>query len=669
MTLQVVFDAALAALSVPAAMVLRVGTDLSVDQFETLSVAVLSFVVIAVPSFYFAGLYGRVWRYASIRELVAIVYAALLALGIFTIALFFLIRLEAFPRSAVVIQWLILVMALGAVRLGPRLWAEGVFRIRFGQLTHSAIDPAIVVGTGNDADLFIQALRRDPKATCRPVAILDPTGFHVNLSLRDVPVMGTASDLRAAVERLRQRGVSPRFLIIAEPASRLGSSVMQRLISEGESLGLDVRRPPAPTDLRRAQGVELKPIELADLLGRPQAQLNRAAIDRLIEGRRVLVTGAGGTIGSELTRQIAALGPTEIALVESCEYNLYEIDMALKDQFPQIRRVPLLCNIRERDRVMQIFDQFRPELVFHAAALKHVPMVEVNPAEGVHTNVVGTRNIADAAFAYGVRAMVQISTDKAVNPTSVMGATKRLGELYCQALDLKGKDTPEAPRFMTVRFGNVLGSSGSLIPLFERQLKRGGPLTVTHPEIKRFFMTVREAVELVLQASAHGLENREEGLGQIFVLDMGEPVKIIDIARRMIRLAGLQPERDVRIEITGLRPGEKLFEELFDEAEARLPATVSGVMRAKPDAIPLETLREAFSALGDAAFAGNGMAIRQNIQSLIPGYKPWVEGAVEPLPGATVTMGTAPQGRRDRRAQPAPAPAAVPAPRAVGAAE
>lgn len=623
---QLLLDGILAALAVPIAVFLRVGNEITQPVIDTVEVAMPIFAVIAVATFVVTGLYRRMWRYASIKELVAIVKAVVIATVVFTIVLFFLTRLEAFPRSTPFIQGLVLIFALGAVRLGPRLLSEG--GLNFKPAFPHSTDLALIVGAGDDTSLFIQALRRSQKQPCTPVGILDPTGHGVGLMLRDVPVLGTCEDLRRVTLQLSARGRSPRYLVIAEPVSNLGGNTLQRLVADAEAVGLEVRRIPSPTELRSAdsQGIELKPIQLTDLLGRPQTVLDRRALDKLVEGRRILVTGAGGTIGSELSRQIAALNPAEIILLDACEYNLYEIDLALKESYPLVKRVPLLCNVRERERVMQAFDTFRPELVFHAAALKHVPMVELNPCEGVLTNAIGTRNVADAAFRSSVLAMVQVSTDKVVNPTSVMGATKRLAELYCQALDIKGRDTPGAPRFMTVRFGNVLGSSGSLIPLFERQLKRGGPLTVTHPDIKRYFMTVREAVELVLQASAHGIENKEN-VGQIFVLDMGDPIKIIDVAKRMIKLAGKELDRDIKIEITGLRPGEKLYEELFDSNETRLPASMPGILRAAPKALTLDRLHDVCAALIAASAENDGQRVRAIMSEVLVGYLPWADTA------------------------------------------
>lgn len=365
-------------------------------------------------------------------------------------------------------------------------------------------------------------------------------------------------------------------------------------------------------------------------MGRPQAVLDQEAIDRLILGRHVLVTGAGGSIGAELVRQIAARDPAELILLDHGEYNLYKIDHEIGATHPSLNRRALLCDVRSRSRVMDVFRQHHPDIVFHAAALKHVPMVELNPCEGVLTNAIGTKNVADAARSHGARAFVQVSTDKAVNPTNVMGATKRLAEFYVQALDLdvvapvarqpgRAGGAAARTRFMTVRFGNVLGSSGSVVPLFQEQLNRGGPLTVTHPEIKRYFMTIPEAVSLVLHASAHG-HDTDHDRGRIFVLDMGEPVRIIDIARQMIRLAGREPEQDIAIEITGLRPGEKLYEELFDAAETRTPALIEGVFMASPRPVPLAELTATIEALASHCRAGDEAAVRQVIGRVIPGY-------------------------------------------------
>jgi len=602
-------DGTLAAVSLVLAVYLRHGLRDGFGELllDGVYVALPIFVTASLVSFYAMGLYRNVWRYASIPDLLAIVKGVTLAIGIFLPIMFLINRLEPIYRSVPLIQWFILIVLIGGVRFAPRLL--DTLRPRSAISKDGRPCPVILVGSGRSADLFIQALQRDPDGRYEAVGILEPDGRDLGLGVRGVPILGTVEALELTVARLAAKHRRPERLILTEPAKHFGAMTLQELVTRGESLGLEVARLPPPIELRRARidEIDLQPIELVDLLGRPQAVLDRAAIARLIAGRRVLITGAGGSIGGELTRQIAALSPKRLILLDACEFNLYNIDLTLQEMQPQVSRVPVLCNIRERDRVMQVFDEHRPELVFHAAALKHVPMVELNPREGALTNVIGTRNVADAAQHYGTRALVQVSSDKVVNPTSVMGATKRLAELYCQALDLAAGDGADRPRFITVRFGNVLGSSGSLIPLFLRQLSRGGPLTVTDPEIRRYFMTVNEAVELVLQASAFGLEKRH-GRGRIFVLDMGEPIKIIDVARRMIRLAGYEPDVDIKINIVGLRPGEKLYEELFDRTERRLPATIPGIFEAVSNPIPLPTLNWAFDELAEISAERGGVA-------------------------------------------------------------
>ena len=445
-------------------------------------------------------------------------------------------------------------------------------------------------------------------------------------------MFGAANELMGAFNELDRRRERPKRLVLTKP---LDSDIMRTLLETAERLNLTICRLPSLTEFKEATAdghIELRPVAVEELLGRPEAllHLDHAAIASLIEGRRVLVTGAGGSIGSELVRQITRLRPARLVLVDSGELNLYTIDYETNENAPYMSRRSVLCNVRDRDVVMRLFDEERPELVFHAAALKHVPLVELNPTEGIRTNVIGTRNIADAALQYGAMAFVEVSSDKAVNPTNVMGASKRLAELYVQALDVaqmaltrrgpeQAGDKPRT-RFMTVRFGNVLGSSGSVIPLFERQLERGGPITVTHPEIERYFMTIREAVELILQASAHSVGQDDER-GLIFVLDMGKPIRIMDVARQMIRLSGLDPDRDVKISIVGLRPGEKLFEELFDASERRLPAVTAGVFGAASKPIPLDRVVQGLDTLSEAADRNDMSAVCTVLEDLIPGYR------------------------------------------------
>ncbi len=588
-----------------------------------LQISVPMIVSTAAVIFPVAGVYHRNWRYVSLADLVSVIWAAILTLLVFVTCLFVFTRLHLVPRSIVPLSFLLLIPALTAVRLRSRL-TELSFAspTRFAK-TKANKHPVVIVGAGEEANNYLRALQHDPHAPYTPVGLID-NQEAVGTRIRGVPVLGNLSEFKAILKKLEGEQKRPRHLIFSKSTSEFSANSADSVVSLADSAGIAVSRLPSSTELRSAKNAtkyEVRPLELTDLLERPQKALNYAAIKRLLNDRKILITGAGGSIGSELTRQIAACNPAEIILVESTEFNLYQIDLELGEKFPDIPRRPYLCNVRDANRVNEIFAQHEPHLVFHAAALKHVPMVESNPCEGFLTNVIGTMNVADAARKTGVLAMVQISTDKVVNPTSVMGLTKRLAESYCQALDLDNLSKGEAQRFLTVRFGNVLGSSGSLIPLFQRQISQGGPLTVTHQDMTRFFMTIREAVELTLHASASGLEKRL-GRGEIFVLDMGKPVKILDIAKRMISLAGYTPEEDVKIKIVGCRPGEKLFEELFDENEEQKGEAVEGVMSAVPVAFPVKTLQSAFKDLKAAAERADQNTVFDVVREFVPGYQP-----------------------------------------------
>lgn len=619
-------DLALSVVALVLAMIFRFSLDapFSVHQeFYRLPAAVPVLVATCMVVFPATGLYDRNWRFASISDLMSIVNAGLISSLTFVFLLFLLNRLESIPRSVVAIEMLLLIPLLAFVRLRFRLDELRPLGPYYSGSPADAKEtvPILLLGAGHSADLYLRALRRDPNARYRPVGFLEDMPTQQGLMLRGIPILGTLNEFDRVLELLTARGQRPRHVIFTEPLSGFSEGSAQALVDRAEKLGIAYSRLNPATELRspRSQDrFEVRPIELTDLLERPQQALDKEAILRLISGRRVLITGAGGSIGSELTQQIAALRPAELILVENCEYNLYAIDLALAESQGATKRTAHICDVRDAARLEKIFTQHRPELVFHAAALKHVPMVELNPCEGILTNVIGTMNVANMAKRVGALAMVQVSTDKVVNSTSVMGISKRLAELFCQALDLDGLAANESPRFMTVRFGNVLGSSGSLIPLFKRQIARGGPLTVTHPEMTRYFMTIREAVELTLQASAYGLE-RKLGQGEVFVLDMGEPVKIIDIAHRMIRLAGYCPDKDIKIEFIGCRPGEKLYEELFDDSEKRVASPVPGVLGAIPNPVPSQLLRGNFSRLGACAHKGDIEAMFEVIKEVLPG--------------------------------------------------
>jgi O-antigen biosynthesis protein WbqV len=573
----------------------------------------LIFVAICGLTFWFTRLYRGIWRYVSVRDLGLIVQASTASVIAFVPICFAITRLEGIPRSVPGILWFVLIGFLCGSRLLVRLLKEG--RLENFLNARAERTNVLVIGAGDEAELFIRAMLHDRQSPYKIVGVLDEKESRIGREIHNVKVIASMRDLTRVVNELKSKGNAPRRLVISRAASRTEN--FETFLAEAQALGLTPSRLPVMSELQDGtKRPDLAPMALEDLLGRPETSLNRQAIADLIRGKNVLVTGAGGTIGSELARQIAQLQPAKLVLLENSEFNLYSIDLALREAYPSLDLTPVLADVREAGRIMRVFEEYRPHVVFHAAALKHVPMAEMNVRETLLTNIVGTRNVADASLSISADAMVLISTDKAVNPTSVMGASKRAAEQYAQALDVDGKGT----RFLTVRFGNVLGSTGSVVPRFKEQLLKGGPLTVTHPEITRYFMTVMEAVELVLQACAHGL--KEPARGRIMVLDMGRPIKIADLAKQMIRLAGLRPDEDVKVVYTGLRPGEKLHEELFSDSEKLTPAGVDGVLLAAAQPLPLthvqSLVKDLAAAVQDTATAED--ALRLKMGYLVPEF-------------------------------------------------
>ena len=608
------------------AIFLRLGDDPRFYAIEPMLLAGALFMVISAVVFFFSGLYRGVWRYASLNDLMAITRAVTIAVLSFLLIMFLWTRFLYIPRSVIPITWFVLMAMLG----GPRFFFRLVKDRRFELVSENGGNNRIAVllaGAGDGAELFIRALRRTPNANYQAVGIVSENPGRVGRQIHGIEVIGTIDNISSALKQLRATGIRPQRLVLT--SDDLNGAQVRSLLEQAGKMGMTLARIPKITEFKSGvtDKAEFKPVAVEDLLGRPQTALDRAAMAALIEAKRVLVTGAGGSIGSELVRQVSALKPAEIMLLDNSEHALYTIDRETMEQWPDVTRSSVIADVRDKGRIERIFARFNPDLVFHAAALKHVPLVEGNIVEGTTTNIVGTVNIADTCVQCGVSTMVLISTDKAVNPTSIMGATKRIAESYCQALELD-KTFGEDTRFVTVRFGNVLGSTGSVVPLFQRQLSGGGPLTVTHPEMKRYFMTVREAVELVLQASALGSQD-----GKIFVLDMGEPIRILDLAEQLIRLAGLKPGKDIKIDIVGVRPGEKLFEEIFHGAEPPVATNNPGLLLAAPRASNLEDLRTALEELAKACRDDDAEAILDVIQRLVPEYH------IETEPGAKTAAG------------------------------
>ncbi len=615
-------DIIMAALSFALALWLRMGADALTLPIEATLLSIALFAAVAAVVFRFVGLYKGIWRYASVNDLKQITKAVTLTVLIFLPIIFLATRAEHVPRSVPLINWSVLLILLGGPRFAYRLFKDGGLDLVFDNAPITRI-PVLLLGTGDEAETFIRAMARPRDAAYRVVGVVDDKGGRVGRAIHDVPVLGKLDRLEEIVSTLKRRGRSPQRLIITKPS--IDGQQVRDILDRAEHLGLTLSRLPRLTDFKAGEErIRVKPIDLEDLLGRPQNALDRAAMEKLIAGQRVLVTGAGGTIGGELCRQLSQLRPEHLCIIDNSERGLYEITQELSGGDLAIS--PVLADVRDRIRLNEVFADHRPNLVFHAAALKHVPIVEDHLVEGVLTNAIGTRNVADTSVAFGVRAMVLISTDKAVNPTSVMGASKRVAESYCQAVDLRearrGSGSTPPTRFVTVRFGNVLGSTGSVVPLFQRQLTAGGPITVTDPAMTRFFMTTREAVELVLQASVLG-SKADQSAGHIFVLDMGEPVRIVDLAKQMIRLAGKQPDKDIQIVFTGARPGERLNEQLFHEAEPLQATGLEGIRLASPRTTDIEFLSLVLDELQAAAEAGESEKCMDLLRRLVPEYTPY----------------------------------------------
>jgi O-antigen biosynthesis protein WbqV len=527
--------------------------------------------------------YRMIWRYVSFQDLLTLIKATTLALVCFALAEYlFVPKVQAAPLALLAwtfaLIWLADVGFLSTPRLIARVLSETHF-LGFNASAQKARNSASIILTGDASriDSFIRECDRDPASGYRIAGVLtDDTRLHGSY-LHGVKVLGSADHLPLILQRLNEQGIRPNTLVFAdENVSRRDIARVLELTSDSN---IKIGRLPPRGLFQGAPPVQ--PIELSDLLGRPEVTTDSQAVASLVGGKCVFITGAGGSIGSELSRQIAQMRPAKLVVVDASEFNLYSINEELKARFSDLEVHAALLNMRDGDLVSEQIRTIKPDIVFHAAALKHVPLLENHPIEAIRTNVFGTASVAEACLAHGVPTMVTISTDKAVNPTNVMGATKRLAEAYCQGLDqsgVVGNGAGRRTRFVTVRFGNVLGSAGSVVPLFERQIEQGGPVTVTHPEINRFFMTIPEAVSLVLQAGALGF-GADEDRGSIYVLDMGQPVKIIDLARQMIRLSGQRPDVDIKIEIIGLRPGEKLYEEVMHCDEAMLPTQSKSVLK------------------------------------------------------------------------------------------
>ena len=594
-------DVALIAAALIVSFLLRFDFRIPASAWDSLLQG-LTVVLLAKPVLFAAsGMYRNIWRYASLQDAFQIFKVVTLSSMVSVLTLVFIWGPFALPRSIYVLDWFLLFALVAASRLVWRIYRETrvIPTLRKGKRT-------LIIGAGDAGNLLLKEIRKQTSSPYNVVGFVDDDPGKRGLRLSGVRVLGGTNRLRALVKIHRVEEV-----IFAIPSG--DGALMRRVIASCERAQARFKTLPGITAIidGKVSVSQIKDVEIEDLLGRDPVVLDQTAIRNYLSDKRVLVTGAAGSIGSEICRQVARFNPAKLILLDHSETPLFYIEKELAASFPDLRIIPMVGDVKNQDRVESLFDEFSPEVVFHAAAYKHVAMMEYNPAEAVLNNVMGSRVVADAAHKFKVRNFVMVSTDKAVNPTNVMGASKRSAEIYVQALAETSKT-----KFTTVRFGNVLGSNGSVIPLFKEQIRKGGPVTVTDRHVVRYFMTIPEASQLVLQAACIG-----KG-GEIFVLDMGEPVRILSLAEELIRLSGLIPYKDIDIAFTGLKPGEKLFEELLIDGEGIKPTAHRKIRVMAPVETDLKRVADDFSELFALARACNISGLLDCLRSIVPEFAP-----------------------------------------------
>lgn len=561
----------------------------------------LELMCIAIPvhgaSFWFFGCYRGVWRFASIPDLWRLLRAIFVGALVTSIIVFLYSRFEGVPRSAIFLYPILLFIGVSTSRIVYR-----VMKTHHFSLEKEDRDHALIVGAGKAGNFLIRDILENREFI--PVGIVDDNPRKQGADLLGVRVLGKLSNLSALIE-----AHNVQVVLIAMPSA--SRKVMSSIIQVCAEKQIPCRTLPSLNELAQGQieVSKLRPVTVEDLLGRDPVKLDEEAINSYISGKRVAITGGGGSIGSELCRQVLMHMPSSLLILDSSEFNLYSIEQELKSVCSNAKMYYILANVRFEKVIEKEFNDFKPDVVFNAAAYKHVPLLESNVVSAVNNNVFGTKSVADVAAKVGVKTFVQVSTDKTVNPTNVMGATKRVAEIYCQILDSK-----VATNFVTTRFGNVLGSAGSVVPMFQEQINSGGPVTVTHPDITRFFMTIPEAASLILQAGAMG-----EG-GAIYVLDMGKPVKIDDLAKKMIRLSGLEEDKDVAIDYVGLRPGEKMHEELFYEKESLVGTSHGKLLLAYSKVFDVNNFELNIKCLSDSVEKMDEELVISRLKRIVPEF-------------------------------------------------
>lgn len=579
---------------------------------------VLPFILITkIPIFYMFGLYRGMWRYTSTADLINITKAVCVSSGVIIMSVLYLNRFTGFSRSVFfmdgVFTFLFLCLHRGTIRY---LFQNRELMSWFSPDDERPVKKRLLlIGAGAAAEKVIREIRDNVNVPYEVVGLVDDNYKKHGLKIHGIPVLGGVDSLEECIVRTR----AEELLIAVASAS---AEQIQRIVELCRKSRTRFKVLPSMGEIIRGKlsVSSSRDISYKDLLGRPSVHLDQQEIGRYLTGKTVLVTGAGGSIGSELCRQIIRFEPKKIILLDAGEENLYKIQMELHHDRRFLDYVPVLCKIQNKALLNAIFTEYAPTVVFHAAAYKHVPLVEANPWEAVSNNVFVTKNLIEATIAHKVERFVLVSTDKAVRPTNVMGATKRVTEMlmlaYCNAQEASQSGKQHTTAFMAVRFGNVLGSSGSVIPLFKRQIENGGPVTVTDPEMTRYFMSIEEAAQLILQAGAMG------GGGEIFILKMGASVKIVQLAHDLIKLLGYEPEKEIKIQFTGLRPGEKLYEELITEGEGILPTRHEKIMVLHGNGKSKEEMEELLSRLSRRALIHDAPGIKQVLHDIIPEYTP-----------------------------------------------
>jgi FlaA1/EpsC-like NDP-sugar epimerase len=610
---QLVADGCLVALAWYLAFELRFDSGTPVFYETLFRRTILVVIGIKLAVFVISGFYDRWWRYVSTRDMWRIAYGVALASVLADVAVYLIspVPTVKLPRGIAALDLLLTLAFIAGSRLLARTLMERPTR---GIVARGK--EVLVVGAGDAGQLVIRELQRNPQLGYTPIGLIDDDRRKRNLRIHGVRVLGTTADLPHIL-----RDNKPDEVLIAIPGA--SGEARQRIVNITREGNVPVKTLPGLYELISGDSelaAQIRPVQVEDVLGREPVEVDLRATAAYVRDQTVLVTGAGGSIGSELCRQIARLGPQRLVLVDHGETPLFEIERELVDERGFTASVPVLADCKNRTKMAQIFDRYRPAVVFHAAAYKHVPLMEANPLECVRNNILATRTVADIAVEFGARRFVLVSTDKALNPAAIYGQSKAACEWIVEAY---GAREDVATRFVAVRFGNVLGSAGSVVSIFRRQIAKGGPVTVTHPDMTRFFMTTQEAASLVVQAGAIG------GRGDVFVLDMGEPVRIIDLAMQMIRLSGKEPERDIDIEITGARPGEKLHEELWGEGETAVPTSHPKIMRVSGPIVDAQWLEEELTELERLVGEGETLEVVSRLSALM--RAPRLSGEREPL--------------------------------------